>query len=48
LAGGTPVEQILTDFPYLEHEDILEAYAFAAASMDDTYFPLVQNQGSRA
>jgi len=31
LAGGTGVEEILKDFPYLEAEDIKACLAFAAA-----------------
>ena len=34
LAGGMRTEALLKDFPFLENEDILEAIAFAAASMD--------------
>lgn len=40
LAGGMSVEEVLTDFPILEQEDVLEAIAFAAAVMDETYLPL--------
>lgn len=48
LAGGTSIEQLLVDFPFLENEDILEAIAFAAASMDATYMSLIPAQASRA
>lgn len=30
MAAGRTVEQLLTDFPYIEEADILEALAFAA------------------
>lgn len=30
LSAGRTVDQLLTDFPYLEEEDIREALAFAA------------------
>ncbi len=30
LAGGMSVEEVLADFPYLTHEDILACLAFAA------------------
>ena len=30
LAGGMSEEEVLHDFPYLTHEDILACYAFAA------------------
>ena len=29
LAGGMTEEEVLDDFPYLTHEDILACYAFA-------------------
>jgi uncharacterized protein (DUF433 family) len=34
LAGGTSESQILTDFPFLELEDIRAALAYAAAKVD--------------
>ena len=30
LAGGMSEQEVLADFPYLTHEDILACYAFAA------------------
>lgn len=36
LAGGATPEEILTDFPYLEADDIRAALAYAAASLGDT------------
>ena len=30
LAGGMSEQEVLDDFPYLTHEDILACYAFAA------------------
>jgi uncharacterized protein (DUF433 family) len=39
LAGGMSMEEVLTDFPFLEKEDILEAFAFAASAMDENYIP---------
>lgn len=30
LGGGRSIEQILTDFPYLEREDIFQALRYAA------------------
>ncbi|HRD81368.1 MAG TPA: DUF433 domain-containing protein [Saprospiraceae bacterium] len=41
LAGGMSREEILTDFPFLEAEDIADALAFAASTMEDT--PLAQD-----
>ena len=48
LAGGMRSEQILSDFPFLENEDILQAIAFAAASMDVAALPLIPDQATRA
>ncbi len=48
LAGGMHTEQLLSDFPFLENEDILEAFAFAAAAMDIAYVPLMPVQPARA
>ena len=36
LAGGASIEEILTDFPYLEPDDIRASLAYAAASIGDT------------
>ena len=36
LAGGASHEDILTDFPYLEPDDIRASLASAAASIGDT------------
>ena len=30
IASGMTVEEILADYPYLEHEDIMQALAYAA------------------
>lgn len=30
LGGGQPIEDLLTDFPYLEREDILQAIQYGA------------------
>jgi uncharacterized protein (DUF433 family) len=38
LASGVPQEEILTDFPYLEPEDIRAALEFAAAQADHPIF----------
>lgn len=34
LASGASHEEILSDYPYLEREDILAALAYAAASLN--------------
>ncbi len=39
LSGGTPMEGLLKEFPFLEKEDIYEALAFAAAMMEDRFLP---------
>jgi uncharacterized protein (DUF433 family) len=31
LAGGMTIEELLADFPYLEREDVLACFGFAAA-----------------
>lgn len=36
LAGGATAEEILTDFPYLEADDIRASIAYAAAAIGDT------------
>jgi uncharacterized protein (DUF433 family) len=42
LAGGVTIEQLLEDFTFLEKEDVFEALAFAALTMDERYMPLQQ------
>lgn len=42
LAGGMSHEELLAEFSFLEKEDILEALAFAASTMDEQYLPLQQ------
>ena len=39
LAGGMSVEEVLEDFPDLEREDILAAFAFAADRERRIYSP---------
>ena len=36
LAGGASAEEILSDFPYLEPDDIRASLAYAAAAIGDT------------
>ncbi|MEM9888462.1 MAG: DUF433 domain-containing protein [Bacteroidota bacterium] len=40
LAGGTSKEELLSEFPFLEQEDIYQALGFAARTMDDQYVSL--------
>lgn len=42
LAGGMTHENLLSEFPFLEKDDILEALAFAALAMDEQYLSLQQ------
>lgn len=48
LAGGMTTEEVLTDFPFLENEDILQAIAFAATLLDANYLPLTPPTHARA
>lgn len=36
LAGGASAQEILTDYPYLEPDDIRASLAYVAASIGDT------------
>ena len=40
LAAGRTTDDLLTDFPYLEEEDVREALAFAAILAQGREFPL--------
>ncbi|MCC6723526.1 MAG: DUF433 domain-containing protein [Saprospiraceae bacterium] len=42
LASGMSMEELITDFPFLEKADILEALAFASRTMDEKMLPLKQ------
>jgi len=35
LAAGVTVDEILSEYPYLEREDILAAFAYAAEALPD-------------
>lgn len=39
LAGGMSEEEVLDDFPYLTHEDILACFAFAAEPKRRVRYP---------
>ncbi|MEW6386264.1 MAG: DUF433 domain-containing protein [Thermodesulfobacteriota bacterium] len=41
IASGKTVDQVLTDYPYLEREDVLEALAYAAWRAEEREVPLV-------
>jgi len=40
LAAGRTTDGLLTDFPYLDEEDVREALAFAASLAQGREFPL--------
>jgi len=42
VADGMTVEEILTDLPYLEREDVTEALRFAAEAVRERELPLRQ------
>jgi len=42
LAGGRTIEQVLSDYPYLEREDVLAALEYAAAVVDQRELPLAR------
>lgn len=42
LAGGMSHEDLLTEFPFLEKDDILEALAFASLAVDEQYLSIPQ------
>ena len=42
LAGGRTVTEVLADYPYLEHEDVLAALEYAAAVVNERDVPLAR------
>jgi len=40
LAAGSPIEQILEDYPYLQREDILAALAYGAEMSRESFVDL--------
>lgn len=40
LAGGRSFDEILDEYPYLEHEDILAALEYGAAAVNERVIPL--------
>ncbi|MFI5331338.1 MAG: DUF433 domain-containing protein [Desulfobaccales bacterium] len=40
IASGKTIDEVLTDYPYLEREDILEALAYAAWRAEEREVPL--------
>ena len=46
IGAGRSMEDVLTDFPYLEHEDILEALQYAAWLSQQREIVLATGEGS--
>lgn len=44
LAAGRTVEEVLEDYPDLEHEDVLAALEYAAAAVQERELPLTAAQ----
>ena len=42
IGAGRTVDELLTDYPYLEREDVLEAVRYAAWSTEDREIDLVR------
>lgn len=42
LAGGRTVEQLLADYPYLEHADVVAALEYAAEAVNEREVPLAR------
>lgn len=42
LAAGRSVEDVLQDYPYLTHDDILAAFEYAAAVLQERELPLTR------
>jgi uncharacterized protein (DUF433 family) len=42
LAAGQTTDQVLADYPYLEHADILAALEFAADAVQERELPLAR------
>ena len=42
LAAGRTVEDVLADYPYLEHDDVLAALEYAAAAVNEREVPVAR------
>jgi uncharacterized protein (DUF433 family) len=42
LAGGRTIEELLADYPYLEHADVLAAFEYAAAVVNEREVPIAR------
>jgi uncharacterized protein (DUF433 family) len=43
LAAGRSAGEVLADYPYLEHDDIMAALEFAAAAVQERELPLARS-----
>jgi len=42
LAGGSSIDDVLADYPYLEREDVLAALEYAAAIVNEREVPIAR------
>ncbi len=42
LAGGRTIEELLGDYPYLEHADVMAALEYAAAIVNEREVPIAR------
>ncbi|MDP9117539.1 MAG: DUF433 domain-containing protein [Actinomycetota bacterium] len=42
LAGGSTIEQLISDYPYLERDDVLAALEWAAAVVNEREVPVAR------
>ncbi|CUU56098.1 Uncharacterized conserved protein, DUF433 family [Parafrankia irregularis] len=42
LAAGRTIDEVLTDYPYLERADVLAALEYAAAAVSERELPLAE------
>ena len=43
LAGGRGIDEVLKDYPYLEHADVLAALEYAAAAVNEREVPIASH-----
>jgi len=42
LAGGRTIEEVLTDYPYLERQDVLAALEYASVAVNEREVPVAR------
>jgi uncharacterized protein (DUF433 family) len=42
LAAGATIDELLADYPYLEHADVLAAFEYAAAAVNEREVPVAR------